>query len=124
MPRGDGTGPMGMGRMTGRGVGYCAGFTAPGYSNQTGFGRGFGGGCGFRKMFYATGLPGWVRFGNPAYTGAYESVADEKEILRRHADYLESQLEQVKKQISNLKGDDEQLPIREKKAGMHAPAFF
>jgi hypothetical protein len=33
MPRGDGTGPMGMGQMTGRGAGYCAGFTAPGYAN-------------------------------------------------------------------------------------------
>jgi len=26
MPRGDGTGPMGMGRMTGRGAGFCADF--------------------------------------------------------------------------------------------------
>ncbi|NLG67487.1 MAG: DUF5320 domain-containing protein, partial [Actinobacteria bacterium] len=25
MPRGDGTGPEGMGPMTGRGAGYCAG---------------------------------------------------------------------------------------------------
>ena len=30
MPGGDGTGPMGMGPMTGRGAGYCAGFAAPG----------------------------------------------------------------------------------------------
>ena len=29
MPRGDGTGPMGMGPMTGRGAGFCAGLGAP-----------------------------------------------------------------------------------------------
>jgi hypothetical protein len=26
MPRGDGTGPMGVGPKTGRGAGFCAGF--------------------------------------------------------------------------------------------------
>jgi len=35
MPRGDGTGPMGMGPMTGRAAGYCAGFPVPGYMNPT-----------------------------------------------------------------------------------------
>jgi len=33
MPRGDGTGPAGMGPMTGRAAGYCAGYAAPGYMN-------------------------------------------------------------------------------------------
>lgn len=33
MPRGDGTGPAGLGPMTGRGAGYCSGFTVPGYAN-------------------------------------------------------------------------------------------
>ena len=53
MPRGDGTGPMGMGSMTGRGAGYCAGFNTPGFANPAprmgmafrrgvGFGRGRG----------------------------------------------------------------------------------
>ena len=28
MPRGDGTGPMGMGPMTGRGMGYCTGYSS------------------------------------------------------------------------------------------------
>lgn len=50
MPRGDGTGPAGMGSMTGRGLGYCAGFNAPGFTNSgfaRGMGRGFGRGRGF-----------------------------------------------------------------------------
>lgn len=31
MPWGDGTGPWGLGPMTGRGFGYCAGFPHPGF---------------------------------------------------------------------------------------------
>ena len=66
MPGGDRTGPMGMGPMTGRGAGYCAGTGAPGFVNRTFggfFGRGRGGGRGWRNMFHATGLPGWARAG-------------------------------------------------------------
>jgi predicted Fe-Mo cluster-binding NifX family protein len=33
MPRGDGTGPMGMGARTGRAAGYCAGSEMPGYAH-------------------------------------------------------------------------------------------
>ena len=36
MPRGDGTGPMGMGPMTGRAAGYCAGYPVPGFMNPYG----------------------------------------------------------------------------------------
>ena len=32
MPFGDRTGPMGMGRMTGRAAGYCVGFGRPGFA--------------------------------------------------------------------------------------------
>jgi len=32
MPRGDGTGPTGLGPRTGRGLGPCAGYPAPGYT--------------------------------------------------------------------------------------------
>jgi hypothetical protein len=47
MPRGDGTGPMGMGPMTGRAAGYCAGYPVPGYMNPVprmgmGWGTGYG----------------------------------------------------------------------------------
>jgi hypothetical protein len=33
MPKGDGTGPNGAGKMTGRGAGYCSGNKTPGYNN-------------------------------------------------------------------------------------------
>ena len=108
MPRGDGTGPMGMGPMTGRGAGFCAGFAAPGYmSPGIGYGMGFGRGRGFRRMFHLTGMPGWARSGYPAYGGAYAPAADEKELLGNQAEFLESQLQQVKKRLKALDGEVE-----------------
>jgi hypothetical protein len=47
MPRGDRTGPQGMGPMTGRAAGYCAGYDVPGYANPMP-GRGLGLGRGGR----------------------------------------------------------------------------
>lgn len=34
MPRGNGTGPNGMGPMTGRAAGYCAGYNVAGFANK------------------------------------------------------------------------------------------
>ena len=123
MPRGDRTGPMGMGAMTGRGAGYCIGSGAPGYANPgpgrgygMGFGRGRGawgrafggGGRGWRNMFYATGLPGWMRFGGYAapygYTTPYQQPDPEleKEALRNEAKALQSELDFIKKRLSEI----------------------
>ncbi|MCK9997124.1 MAG: DUF5320 domain-containing protein [Candidatus Krumholzibacteria bacterium] len=61
MPRGDKRGPNGMGPMTGRGLGFCAGYDSPGFSSDApprggaGYGRGNGfgrgGGMGFGHGF-------------------------------------------------------------------------
>ena len=121
MPRGDGTGPMGMGSMTGRGAGYCAGFGTPGYANPLpgrGFGMGFGhgrgffggrgGGRGWRNMFYATGLPGWMRFGwyNAPYgyqtTFVKPDPEMEKQTLRNQADALQSELDFIRKRLDEI----------------------
>ena len=92
MPRVDGTGPMGMGPMTGKGAGICAG-VAPAFNR----------GRGFRRMFHLTGIPGWA--GYPAYCGAYAPEADEKEFLGKQAEFMESQLQQVKKRLKELDGE-------------------
>jgi hypothetical protein len=56
MPRGDGTGPSGLGPMTGRRVGFCAGFRVPGYLNFVGRGSGLGCGRGYRRMLWVAAL--------------------------------------------------------------------
>lgn len=115
MPGGDRTGPIGMGPMTGRAAGFCAGYPVPGYMNPVG-GRGFfgrgrgfgGGGWGRRNWYYATGLPGWARTG---YAGAaYEGVPiasrfstqQELDALKGQAEYLEDALNGIKKRIEEL----------------------
>ena len=105
MPRGDGTGPVGMGPMTGRGMGYCSGYPVPGFTNA---GFGMRRGRGFRRMYYATGLPGWARDGAYSYgfapydgTGVI-SEADEKTALKNQADYLEKQLKEARERLKGF----------------------
>ena len=114
MPRGDGTGPSGMGPMTGRAAGYCAGYEAPGYATPGfggGRGYGMGGGRGRRNMYYATGLPGWARAGGYAApmapiapVGPYAQPDPEfqKQTLKSQADALQAQLDLVMKRIADL----------------------
>ena len=123
MPGGDGTGPAGMGPMTGRAAGYCAGSAAPGFVSAPGgggFRRGGGGrgGRGRRNWYNATGLVGWQRAasGMPAFgagqfaavpqagVGAPPPVGAEQEIdlLKRQAEYFASALEGIKKRIEEL----------------------
>lgn len=68
MPRGDRTGPWGLGPMTGRRMGYCAGYPGPGFLSPGpgfGYGRGFGLG---RGMGYGRGR-GWRRAGFGPFWG-------------------------------------------------------
>jgi len=75
MPFGDGTGPMGLGPMTGRAAGYCAGYGMPGYANPIP-GRGFWGwgrGRGFwgrGRGFWGRGRGWWGRGWAAPYWGA------------------------------------------------------
>jgi len=68
MPRGDGTGPAGMGPMTGRAAGYCAGYGMPGYVNPVGGRRAFYPGVPYGGPT-AYGAPG-VGYAPPACYGA------------------------------------------------------
>jgi len=118
MPRGDGTGPMGLGPMTGRAAGFCAGYSVPGYANPV-FGRGYfgrgrgyfgrGGGRGRRNWYYATGLTGWQRasMGMPFLGGAYPydpeiTAQQEADALREEANFLKKQLEDIQGRIESL----------------------
>ncbi len=106
--------------MTGRGTGYCGGYGAPGYASPIpgrgfgmGWGRGRGGGWGRRNWYYATGQPGWARFGYapawgsppaPAY-GPYAAPPtpeQEAESLRTQAGWLKEQLDAISQRITEL----------------------
>ncbi len=101
MPRGDRTGPMGAGPMTGRGAGYCAGFNASGFANpaqRLGMGRGFrGGGRGWRHQFYATGLPLWARFAPPTTEQELAGLKDEAAQLKEQLDAIAKRIEEIEK---------------------------
>jgi len=112
--------------MTGRGAGFCAGFGVPGFMNRWFglgrrlFGRGRGGGFGWRNMYYATGLTGWQRaaMGWPAWAlatpyppaqgaplgTAHPTKEQELELLKRQAEFLAASLEDIQKRINELQG--------------------
>jgi len=125
MPGGDGTGPGGMGPMTGRAAGFCAGYPVPGYANPVGgrgmgMGWGRGGGWGRGRGFgwgrAGYGLPAYGSAVNPyAYGGAVNpyayggvpfapTIAPQQELdgLKGQAEYLEDALDGIKKRIEEL----------------------
>jgi hypothetical protein len=104
MPRGDRTGPMGFGPMTGRGMGFCSGSNRPGYMNSGfGCGGGFGRGRGYRNMYYATGMPFWQRFGGYANP----SPDDQKSFLQNQAKALEDELKDVRDRLGKLENQSD-----------------
>jgi hypothetical protein len=106
--------------MTGRGMGYCAGYPAPGYANPApgrgfgrggggrGWGRGFGGGRGWGRGF------GWGTWGvqpaypayGPAYAPSY-GPEDERTALKDQARYFEEALQDIKKRIEEIESSAE-----------------
>jgi len=121
MPGGDGTGPAGMGPMTGRAAGYCAGYPTAGFMSPVGgrgsWGRGRGFGRGRRNWYYATGLAGWQRagVGMPAYGAPPVQAApygvpyapamtpeQELDALKGQTEYFEDALAGIRKRIEQL----------------------
>ena len=129
MPGGDGTGPGGMGPMTGRAAGFCAGYPVPGYANPVagrgmgmGWGRGFrGGGFGRGRGFgwagAGYGVPAWGGAANPYVGGGAAAVPyayggapfapgltaqQELDNLKGQAEYFEDSLDGIKKRIEEL----------------------
>ena len=105
MPRGDGSGPMGAGPMTGRAAGYCAGYATPGFANPVGGGMGLGrgvrgggrGGFGFRNRFYATGIPGRAVAAPPALTPEQEQT------------YLDNEIKALEDELKSARERSEEL---------------
>jgi hypothetical protein len=115
MPGGDRTGPNGLGPMTGRAAGACAGYANPvGGRGYRGFGRGFrGGGRGRRNGYYTSGMPGWERVaqGMHAWGGYAGGVAialnaeQEQQALKEQAEHLQQSLNNINRRIDELAKD-------------------
>jgi len=90
MPGGDRTGPLGYGPMTGRAMGYCAGYDIPGFANPC-FGRGFGRGYGrgFRRRFWR----------EPVNL----TKEEEAKILEAELKEIEAEKEAIEKRLKEMK---------------------
>ena len=136
MPRGDKTGPAGMGPMTGRAAGYCTGnaypgFVSPhpsGFSGRRGFNR-MGRGRGHRHWYNRTGMPGWSRYEAeypawgeyapyPMYEDPYmveEIVPEqEKDMLLEQAEMLKQHIAEIETRLKELEKDSK--PVKDKKS--------
>jgi hypothetical protein len=103
MPRGDGTGPTGMGPMTGRGAGYCAGYNVPGFMNSLpGRGMGMGWGRGRGRGFGMGWHRGWMPPAPLPYYATAPKAGDELEILKGQEKYLSETLKGINQRISEL----------------------
>ncbi|MEA3490258.1 MAG: DUF5320 domain-containing protein [Candidatus Omnitrophota bacterium] len=120
MPGGDGTGPAGMGSMTGRAAGYCAGYSVPGYMNPLpgrgwfgrggGWGRGRGFGRGFDRPWraypYAYGVPYYgVPYGVPYSGGSYGygmTRQQEADMLEEQAKAMQEEIESINERVKEL----------------------
>ena len=121
MPRGDGTGPGGMGPMTGRATGFCAGYAVPGYANPVGgrgmgmgWGRGRGGGFGRGRGFgwagAGYGVPAWAGVADPypanASFGPTVTAEQELEGLKQQTEFLQNSLSEIGERIKQLEKED------------------
>lgn len=107
MPGGDRKGSEGMGPMTGRGLGFCAGNDAPGSARLgRGAGRGFGGGRGRgRGMAYRHGWRSGSEPGQGWRRRRYDPApAFETEPGRTRLSALEESIERIRIELANLLG--------------------
>ncbi len=102
MPGGDRTGPAGMGPMTGRAMGDCAGY-AGAVGGRGPMGRGPG--HGWRRMGAGSGAFGGARADAvpPASPGAAMSSAEQQlDALKAQAEGFGEALAGIRRQIANI----------------------
>ena len=99
MPGGNGTGPMGKGPRTGRGLGLCNGndmagfqYSPSGYGRRLGNNRGRGWGRGFG-----------FGFGHGRYRNTISPQISSETLLENEARMLRDQLASVEKQLHELR---------------------
>ncbi len=108
MPGGDRTGPLGQGSRTGRGLGYCTGNPAPGFTaGSGGWGRGWGGrfGGGFRGRRFGGYGRGWGAWAPAAYPYPYSGAPDpeaERRTLQDQATFLQRQMDDIQQRLASM----------------------
>lgn len=110
MPRGDGTGPIGMGPLTGKRLGNCIAYGVPLVAGMmSGFGRGRGFGRGF--CFWGTVVSGAAAlyFAGKNKRKLFKvnnnsNISNEADVsvLKNQANILENSLTEVRNRISEL----------------------
>jgi len=90
MPRRDGTGPMGIGTMRGRGLGLCNGET-----DGTGFGRRSGRGRGMKSNFECRRGFGRTFANETSVLSDEEVLSEQRELLQKRLDVVNRQLEDM-----------------------------
>lgn len=120
MPKGDRTGPMGTGALSGRAAGFCKGFDMPGFASPTaarGLGMGMGrrrggwggptvGGRSWRCRSFATGLMGHKYFGGYELTRQPFNPELEKETLTNRSQALQSELDAVNRRLVEIESQE------------------
>jgi len=111
MPRGDRTGPLGNGPMTGRQMGYCNGNDQVGNAEASdfgrglgrGFGRGAGCGRGFGRGFcYGRG----AGFANGNYSDNSGLGVSEKTLIENEINSIKNQMTRLEKRLSEISNKD------------------
>ncbi len=102
MPRRDGTGPRGMGAMTGRGLGPCGNRESRGfrYGRGSSYGQGIHSGCGRGRGMGRCAY----------YHGDWEhpmSQETEKSFLENQKVIFKERLKSIEEKLDNLKEDNE-----------------
>jgi len=106
MARKNGTGPMGQGAMSGRGLGFCDGVNSGAYSTGSGRGIGSRSGMGFRagpgisrraEMGFRAGNGCRRGSGNALTRGSID--LNDKEILKEQKELLQKRLDTINKQL-------------------------
>lgn len=112
MPRGDKTGPMGMGPMTGRAAGFCSGSAVPGYANATRGRGGLGGAMrGLRRGAGRGQFGGARRGGGPRFGGwiprfsASPTREEQLNIMKEQAEEMTQELGTLKSRIAELESN-------------------
>jgi hypothetical protein len=111
--------------MTGRGAGYCAGYSVPGYMNPVGGygrgwgrgrGRGFGRGWGRGRFVYPQPIPV-----QPVYQTPYQPIAQPQEpqqeiaALENYQKSLEAEKSDLDQEMGGVKARIEELKAKVQK---------